>query len=147
VRWQYIPADVHAHAHVMATAASSAQEIACSCASEPAQPHEHPYPSLTQVYIPTYICIIHTYIHIYIYTYIHIYTYINTHIYPVFRTRSYTYARGRPHMRVPTRLRAHTRAHIGGASAHNGPRRTDHPPGASRLRWRAARAGKAAHTS
>jgi hypothetical protein len=61
-------------------------------------------------------------------------------------TRSYTYARGRPHMRVPTRLRTHTRARIGGAAAHNGPRRTDDRPSASRLRWRAARAGKAAHT-
>ena len=68
-------------------------------------------------------------------------------MYPVFRTRSYTYARGRPHMRVPTRLRTHTRARIGGAAAQNGPRRTDDPPSASRLRWRAARAGKAAHTS
>ena len=74
------------------------------------------------------------------------YMHVYIHTYPVFRTRSYTYARGRPHMRVPTRLRAHTRARIGGAAAHNGPRRTDDPPSASRLRWRAARAGKAAHT-
>jgi hypothetical protein len=50
-------------------------------------------------------------------------------------------------MRVPTRLRTHTRARIGGAAAHNGPRRTDDPPSASRLRWRAARAEKAAHTT
>ncbi len=30
-------------------------------------------------------------------------------------------------MRVPTRLRTHTRKHIGGAAAHNGPRRIEHP--------------------
>ena len=84
--------------------------------------------------------------HTYRYRYIYVYVCIHTHIYPVFRTRSYTDARGRPHMRVPTRLRTHTRARIGGAAAHNGPRRTDDPPSASRLRWRATRAGKAAHT-
>ncbi len=64
----------------------------------------------------------------------------------MFATRSYTYTRVRPRMRVPTRLPTHARARIGGAAAHNGPRRTDDPPSASRLRWRAARAGKAAHT-
>ncbi len=50
-------------------------------------------------------------------------------------------------MRVPTRLHTHTRARSGGAAAHNGPRRIDVPPSASRLPWRAARAGKAAHTA
>ena len=43
-------------------------------------------------------------------------------------------------------LCAHTRTRIGGPAAHNGPRRTDDPPSTSRLRWRAARAGNAAHT-
>ncbi len=85
--------------------------------------------------------------HTYRYRCIYVYACIHTRIHAVFRTRSYTDARGRPHMRVPTRLRTHTRARIGGAAAHNGPRRTDDPPSASRLRWRAARAEKAAHTS
>ena len=49
-------------------------------------------------------------------------------------------------MRVPTRLHRHARARIGGAAAHNGPRRIEHPPSASRLRWCAAGAEKAAHT-
>ncbi len=56
-------------------------------------------------------------------------------MYPVFRTRSSTYTCGHPRMRVPT------------CFAHNDPRRIDDPPSASRPRWRAARAGKAAHTS
>jgi hypothetical protein len=59
-------------------------------------------------------------------------------MYPVSATRSYTYTRGRPRVRVPTRLRTNTRARIGGAAAHNGPRRIDDPPSASRLQWRAA---------
>jgi hypothetical protein len=68
-------------------------------------------------------------------------------MYPVFRTRSYTYTRGRPRMRGPTRLRTHTRARPSAvAAAHNGPRRIDDRPRLSRLRWRAARAGKAANT-
>jgi hypothetical protein len=71
---------------------------------------------------------------------------IDTYVYPVFATRSYTHTRGRPRMRAPIRARTHSRARIRGAAAHNGPRRTDDPPSASRLRWRAARAGKAAHT-
>jgi hypothetical protein len=75
------------------------------------------------------------------------YTHIYTIIYPGFRTRSYTCTQGHPRMRVPTRLRTHTRAGIGGPAAHDGPRRVDDPPSASRLRWRTARAGKAAHTS
>ncbi len=80
---------------------------------------------------------------IHVYTYIYIYT----KIYPVFRTRSYTYTRGRPRMRVPTRLHRRARARIGGAAAHNGPRRIDDLLSASRLRWCAARAEKAAHTT
>jgi hypothetical protein len=50
-------------------------------------------------------------------------------------------------MRVPKRLRGHARARIGGAAAHNGPRKIDDPPSASRLRWCAAQAEKAAHTT
>ncbi len=67
-------------------------------------------------------------------------------MYPVFATRSYTCTRGHQRMRVPTHLRTHTRARISGPAAHNGLRRIDDPQSASRLRWRAARAGKAAHT-
>ncbi len=56
------------------------------------------------------------------------------------------------HTWTPAHARAHTSAHtqnarIGGAAAHNGPRRIDALPSASRLRWRAARAGEAAHTN
>jgi hypothetical protein len=46
-----------------------------------------------------------------------------------------------PHVCAYTRERASAVA-----AAHNGPRRIDDPPSASRLRWRAARAGEAAHT-
>jgi hypothetical protein len=49
-------------------------------------------------------------------------------------------------VRAQTSAHTHTRARIGGAAVHNGPRRIDDPPSASRLRWRAARAEKAAHT-
>ena len=70
--------------------------------------------------------------YVYIYTYTYIYT--HTYMYPVFRTRSSTYTCGHPRMRVPT------------CFAHNDPRRIDDPPSASRPRWRAARAEKAAHT-
>ncbi len=99
----------------------------------------HAHTHLSHKYtLATYICIMHTYR----YRYIYVYACIHTHIYPVLRTRSYTHTRGRPHMRMPTRLRAHTRARIGGAAAHNGPRRTDDPPSASRPRWRAARSRK-----
>jgi hypothetical protein len=69
--------------------------------------------------------------------------YIHKYMYPVFATRSYTYTRGHPRMRVPTRLRIHTRPRrIGGPAAHNSPSRIDDPPSASRLRWRAARGRK-----
>jgi hypothetical protein len=98
--------------------------------------HAHTHLSHKYTCTDTYICIMHT--DIYVCMYIH------TFIYPVSATRSYTYTRGRPHMRVPTRLS--TRARIGGAAAHNGPRRIDDPPSASRLRWRAARAQETAHT-
>jgi hypothetical protein len=40
----------------------------------------------------------------------------------------------------------YTGERVGGAAAHNAPRRIDDLPSASRLRWRAARAEKAAHT-
>jgi hypothetical protein len=128
-------------AQAMAPAASSARAIARTRAWEAVQPHARPYPSLTQVciYLSVYLYCMHTC------TYIHKNTY--NHISRLSYTqRSYTYTRGRPRMRVPTRLRTHTRARIGGAAVHNGPRRTDDPPRLSRLRWRAARAGKAAHT-
>ena len=81
----------------------------------------------------------HKYINTYIFMYnAYKYVYTRTSIYPVFRTRSYTYTRGHPRMRVPTRRRTHTRARIGGAAAHNGPRCIDDPPSASRARWRAS---------
>jgi hypothetical protein len=111
-------------------------------AFEAVQPHARPYPSLAQV---------HTYIYVhtmYIYTYICIYTYTYTHIHtdktPSVRAAIPTHGDARTCARL--RLRTHARARIGGPAAHNGPRRIDVPPGASRLRWRAARAGKAAHT-
>ncbi len=97
----------------------------------------------TPVYI--YMCIMHTciymrvYVCIYITTHGHVYTYMH-----ISRTRSYTYTRVRPRMRVPTHLGTHTRARA--SAAHNGPRRIDDPPSASRLRWRAARAEETAHT-
>ncbi len=81
------------------------------------------------MYIYIHICI---YIYIYVYIYICIYmcvcvcvcvrvcvcvcvcvcrmhTHAYKYIYPVIATRSYTYTRGHPRMRVPTRLRTHTR--------------------------------------
>jgi hypothetical protein len=48
-------------------------------------------------------------------------------------------------MRMPTRLRAHARARIGGPAAHNGPRRIDARPSASATVVR-RRAEKVAHT-
>ncbi len=52
-----------------------------------------------------------------------------------------SYAQLYLHPGTPARARAHTSAHtqnarIGGAAAHNGPRRIDDPPSASRLRFR-----------
>ena len=68
-------------------------------------------------------------------------------MYPVFATRSYTYTRGHPRMRVPTRLRVHTRANASAAPPCTTARAASTtPPSASRLRWRAARAERAAHT-
>jgi hypothetical protein len=46
------------------------------------------------------------------------------------------------HARAHTSAHAYPRARIGGPAAHNGPRRIEHPPSASRLRWRAARGRK-----
>ncbi len=82
----------------------------------------------------------HTYIYIYI-----ICMYIHTYIYPIFATRSYTYTRGHPRMRLPPRLRTHTRARRRRRRAQR-PRRIDDPPSASR-RGGAPPGPKAAHTT
>jgi hypothetical protein len=128
---------LHAHAHVMATAALHRKRCSHMHAHNHLSPktistyiHEyihihihiqhctyiykhvcvhdvHAHTHLPHKYtLPTYIRRMHTYR--YRYRYVH--ACIHTHIYPVFRTRSYTYARGRPHMRVPTRLRTRERA-------------------------------------
>ena len=70
--------------------------------------------------------------------------YIDRIIYPVSATRSYTCTRSPPRIRVPTRLRTHPRARIGGPAVHNCQRRIDVPPSASAI-VRAAGPG-AAHT-
>jgi hypothetical protein len=125
-------------AHVMATAASSARAIARACAFEAVQPHARPYPPLTQA---------HTYLYIYIYMYNeyiytkpYMHTYIPSFVRAAIPTHVHTRASACPH------VCAHTRARIGGAAAHKGPRRIDDPPSASRPRWRASRSRKAAHT-
>ncbi len=62
-------------------------------------------------------------------------------------SRSYTCTIGRPRMRVPTRLCTHTRACTSAAPPRTTARAASTTrPSASRLRWRAARAEKAAHT-
>jgi hypothetical protein len=105
----------------------------------------------TPIRIPhtsTYNNIMRTNIH----TYLHIHTYIS-----IQHVSRLLYAQQYLHMWTPTHARAHTSARThgppsGGTAAHNGPRRKedarriDDPPSASRLRWRAARAERAAHT-
>jgi hypothetical protein len=128
----------------MATAASSARTIERTWASQAVQPHARSYPSLPQEYTYIFMYIlysIYTYIYTYAYAriYIYIYVYIIFNIYIYIRMHTYihtstpslvraaipthgnTRACARPH------VCAHTRARIGGAAAHNGPRRTDVP--------------------
>ncbi len=79
------------------------------------------------------------------YIYIHVQAYTHMHVTRLCYTQLYL------HTCTPAHARAHTSTQTrecasAVAAAHNGPRRIEHPTSASRLPWRAAQAGKAAHT-
>jgi hypothetical protein len=89
--------------------------------------------SLTSTHIPIYMYSAHTYIDSYIYTYTYIHTYIHTNIHTY--NPSFVSAAVPTHVHTRACTHPHVCACIGGPAAHTGPRRTDDPPIASRLRW------------
>ncbi len=125
-------------AHVMATAASSARATARTLSWEVMQPHARPYPSLTPVHIYLRIYMYNGCVDAYLYIHINKYIYMHTCT-PSLLDAAISKHVGNcacacPHVCAHT----HARARAGGAAAHNGPRRIDDPPSASRLRWCAA---------
>ncbi len=102
------------------------------------QPHARPYPSLTQV-------------HTYLYTYVNAYTYIDIHV--CIHTckpsllRAAISAHGNASACACPHVSAHTRARASAVPPRTTARAASNTrPSASRPRWRAARAEKAAHT-
>ena len=115
--------------------------IARTCACEAVQPHASPYPSLAQAHVCTY-----TYMYVYLQC-MHTYIYKYRHTYTHMRITRLCYAQLCAHTWAPAHARAHTSAHTRARASAVPPRTTARaasttPPRASRLRWRAARAGK-----
>ncbi len=116
---------------------ASARTFAC----EAVQPHARPYASLTRAHVCTY-----TYMYVYLQC-MHTYIYKYRHTYTHMRITRLCYAQLCAHTWAPAHARAHTSAHTRARASAVPPRTTARaasttPPRASRLRWRAARAGE-----